>query len=168
VGFGGGVGGGFSDGRLRVQPGWPPRAHYSLGRSERGGRVLVAPGPHPIYYKRREVKEGVGGIGISRSRRDRNRYRIEYLAELLGTPVKTVGLRPRSLALVMWKDEAAYLAEAWKAHRRIYRAWDAVVESLRELELLTEEEAKGLRPDLRTAVDDQRESKFPVLPRLPG
>jgi hypothetical protein len=114
------------------------------------------------------VKEGTGGIGGSGSSRDRNLYRIEYLAELLGTPVKTIGLRPRSYAILTWKDEATYLEETWKAHQRIYRAWDAVVESLGELELLTAEEARGLRPEVRTIVGDQRESKFPRLPRLPG
>jgi hypothetical protein len=172
LGIGGGIGGGFgSRGRLRVRPGWPPRAHYSLDknyRGGRGGRVLVAPGPHPIYYKRREVKEGAGGIGTTTSLGDRNRYRIEYLAELLGTPVKSIGLRTHSFVVVAWKDEASYLADAWNAHQRIYRAWDGVVESLLDLELLTAEEAKGLRPELKTIVDDRRESKFPRLPELPG
>ena len=109
-----------------MRPGWPPRAHYSLSKYEYKDRVLIAPGPHPVYYLRKEVKEGVGGIGGSSGHEDRNRFRIEYLAALLGTPVKAVGLRPRSFAVVLWKDEASYLAEAWKAHQRIYRAWDAV------------------------------------------
>lgn len=169
IGLGGGAGSGFgSRSRLQVRPGWPPRAHYSLGRAEHGGSVLVAPGPHSIYYVRREVKGGSGGIGSTWSHGDRDRYRIEYLAALLGMPAKKIGLRQRSFAFVMWKDEASYLEEAWKAHQRIYRPWEDVVESLRELDLLTEDEAKGLHPEVKTIVDDQRESKVPALPELPG
>jgi hypothetical protein len=162
-GLGHGIGGGRGDGRLTVAEGWPPRAYYSL--TDRKG-VVVAPGRHPISYRRKVVTKGTGGIGGSTPREDRHPLRLEYLAQLLDTDPKQLPLRARSHVRIAWSGARSFEDEVRAARRRIRSAQRQVAARLKERDLLTEKEAADFTPRVKLEIKDHREPKSPPLPEL--
>jgi len=162
-GLGSGIGGGRGDGRLTVAEGWPPRAYYSLTN---GKGVVIAPGRHPIAYRRKVVTKGTRGIGSSTPQEDRQPLRLEYLAQLLDTDAKALPLRARSHIRIAWSGARSFEDEVRAARRRIRLAQRRVVAGLKERELLTENEAADFTPRVKLEIKDHREPKSPPLPEL--
>ncbi len=168
IGLGGGAGGGFGGRRrgvVTILDGWPPRALYALTAHE-AGATLLAPGPHPVYYRRKVVSRRTGGFIAWRPLGNRNSYRFDYLADLVGTQPRQLGIKEKSWVIVMWRDKQQYVREARKARRNIETAYHGILERLQALKLLTEEEAATLAPKIKTSIADERKEGSPLLPPL--
>jgi hypothetical protein len=161
--WGMGIGSAHGDGRLTVAEGWPPRAYYSLTD---GKGVQIAPGRHPISYRRKVVEKGTRGIGSSAPKKDRNFRRVEYLVQLLGTDATQFPLLSGYHVRIAWSDARRFEEEVGAARRRIRSAHRQVVARLKERGLLTEKEAAALAPKIKLDIKDFREPKSPPLPEL--
>jgi hypothetical protein len=166
IGIGGGVGGALRGrGGAIVLDGWPPRAFYTLTQPG-AGATLFAPGPHPISYRRKVIEQGRGALGSRRPSGDRNGYRFDYLAELIGTQPKQLAIRQRSHVVVTWRDNQQYLQDVTKARGDIEAGYRRVLDRLQALKLLTKDEASALKPKIKLVISDERKEGLPPLPPL--
>jgi hypothetical protein len=161
-GYGGTGGGGVVCGGSGFRPGFPPLYSYKLVDLPAQGDVLLAPGRHPIYY-RRDLSTSTSFNAI-----DKNIFRFEYLADLLATQPDQLPLQPAILREVVWKGAEAYLAELRDAREQVNRGFQGLMRQLQERELLTGREADGLRPQVEFTVIDGRAERQPPLPEVPG
>ncbi len=153
-GYGGGIGGGSSMcGGAGMRPGFPPLFYYALVDVPSPGDVMLAPGRHPIFYRRSQNPSN-SAVTI-----DRNVYRFEYLADLAGVAVKDLPLQPTVSLTVTWKGADAYLAELRVARQQ-------VLANFATLSRMLEEPDAGL-PQIEFTVMDIRVNQQSPLPETP-
>lgn len=162
-GGGGGCGGG--GGYTQLPEGFPPVGHYALTLSGRRGAVVVAPGRRKVYYVRTLARGG--GAGCVPLTRDESR--VGYLAGMLGTTEKELGLEVRPLREVVCKD-ARQCGRALAAVRdEVVGAYAGALGRLLDAELLDPAEAAGLKPDITFYLNDSRDRRtFPLPGKLKG
>lgn len=158
-GYGGGIGGVAARcGGPGFRPGFPPLHLYVLADYALPGDVVLAPGRHPIYYRRQETgSDSYGAI-------DRNLYRYDYLADLLMTQPEYLPLRPEVSRIVTWKGADEYLAELEAARQQVEASFQSLVRVLRDRDLATSRETDGLKPQVEFNVIDRRANPQPSLP----
>jgi len=118
----GGVIGGVIGGIVQSVPqaGWPPRRGYDLTLGPCDGCVLLADGPHPVYYLR-------GRVWRETDRQmDRNVCVHEYLARLLSVPPDRLPISLQPKLIHKWTTPEnyrvaglAFLAEQEKNYREV-------------------------------------------------
>jgi hypothetical protein len=160
-GHGGSGGSGSRCGGIGFRPGFPPLYLYVLADRAQPGDVVLAPGRHPIYYRRQQT------CSTSYSSIDRNVYRYDYLADLLLTQPEYLPLRPEVSRTVAWKGADEYLAELEAARQQANAGFESLVRMLKERDLATSRETDGLRPRVEFTVSDQRANQQPPLPTEP-
>jgi hypothetical protein len=161
-GFGSGIGGGGCGcGGSGFRPGLPPPYSYSLSQSPQPGDVILAPGLHPIYYRR---QQGASECFISV---DRNRYRFEYIGNLLHTRPEYLPLKPELSRKVLWKGSDGYLIAVRQLREEVNAGFRSLARMLQESGLATARETDGLRVQLELHAVDTRQTKQPPLPPLP-
>jgi hypothetical protein len=168
IGLGGGRSGGFGDGLLLVPEGYPPTVFYKLSTLKKLESVLVADGPHPVYYERRERKGrhlGVGGGGFDRNTQDLVR---EWLGVLVGRKASDLGIPEKRNLSIAYESPEHFTAEAKAARDRLLANHGKLVKALVAKNLVSEAEAKALKPRLNITVDDRRKKKDPPLPKFPA
>jgi hypothetical protein len=153
-GVGAGWGGGMSVcGAYWAPPGFPPWFQYRFTTFPQRGDVAFAPGPHTVYYRRQM------GSGFSDSKVDRDPYRREYLAYLLGRELSSFTFNPRAYDTILWKgpeDFTRDFALLWESKKNMFQM---LVHDLRERDLLSDEEAESLKPNISFQIHDEREDK---------
>lgn len=161
-GEGGSMGGGVSRcGGIGFRPGFPPLYVYVLADHAQPGDVVLAPGRHPICYRRQQNPSD------SSSSINRNAYRFDYLADLLLTQPENLPLRPQVTRAVVWKGAGDYLAELEAARQQASSGFQSLVRMLKERDLATSGETDGLKPQVELTVIDQRANQQPPLPTEP-
>lgn len=162
-GYGAGEGGGVARcGGMGFRPGFPRLYYYVLADYALPGDVLLAPGRHPIHYRRQQTGSN------SYSAIDRNVYRYDYLADLLMTQPEFLPLRPEVSRIVTWKGADEYLAELQAARQQADAGFQWLVRMLKERDLATLRETDGLKPQVEFNVIDKRANQQPPLPAAPG
>jgi hypothetical protein len=168
IGTGGGVSGSsVGCGVASTPDGFPPTALYRLVEQESRGAVVVAPGPHPIYYERQIVQPGVAGqTGVSSSEtfRDRDKFRMEYLAVLLQTTIEGLKLNPQLSFSIAWNGTEHYKKEVKHIREKVEGSYKALIKELIERGLLSSQEAGTLAPSISIFVQDLRRDKRIQLP----
>jgi len=166
TGFGSGEGGGAGGGNLCCgMPSFPrdlpPAAIYQLVLTPDRGDVLVAPGKHPVYY-RRTLGACRGG---SFREVDRQQYRLDYLAELSRLSPDTIKQALAPSTIIQWTAPDAYSSQVEAAVSAQQAAILQLLESLHSGGGLEHEEADALQ--LRILIDqvDQRKNGE-ALPNL--
>jgi len=149
--YGAGGGGGVSNcGGVGYRPGFPPLYHYTLTSTPARGDRLLAPGRHPIHYRRRRNPSHNGGIV------DRERYRLEYLAQLLDTQPEKLPLRRSSIRSIDWPGADRYPAAIEAVREEMAAQFAALVQMLHARGLATPHETDGLRPRIDLNIIDTR------------
>jgi hypothetical protein len=139
------------------RPGFPPLYLYVLADYALPGDVLLAPGRHPIHYRRQQT--GSNSYSVI----DRNVYRYDYLADLLMTQPECLPLRREVSRIVTWKGADEYLAELQAAREQVEASFQSLVRMLKERDLATSRETDGLRPQVEFNVIDKRANQQPPL-----
>lgn len=161
----GGCGGGCGSG------GWPedfpPVGFYSLTARASRGAVVFAPGKYPIYYRRTERHDG--GCGYDYTSYVRDFYRVEYLADLLGTTADDLKLDARPSHTIICKDARQCRGELVGVRQGIEQSYAVVVGTLVEKNLLDASDAAALPPDITFMLYDERQKKtFPLPEKIKG
>ncbi|MCU0724200.1 MAG: hypothetical protein MUE73_00175 [Planctomycetes bacterium] len=179
-----------------VPEGWPPLAVYKLGGPPPSDwpaslppllpRFLVADGIRPIFARR------VGGERVwfccAGDGTDRDECRAEWLAELLRGARAKPGkddvrrrrwwrLRPLDLPLdlgpparivvdVRWTGRQPFLRQVRAEEEALRATFRDGVRHLAAAGVLTREEGRALRPEVRVTVDDRRTDRRAPLPPL--
>jgi hypothetical protein len=162
-GIGCGGGGGVSKcGGPGFRPGFPPLYCYVLADRAQSGDVVLAPGRHPIYYRRQQT----GSVNYNMI--DRNVYRFDYLADLLMTQPESLPLRPQDSRTLAWTGADEYLAGLEAARQEANAGFQSLVRMLKERDLATSRETDGLKLAVELTVIDQRANQQPPLPTEPN
>ncbi len=106
----GGGGGASACGGIGSRPGFPPLFFYRLHQNPAPGDVLLAPGLHPIYYRRQRNPSGAEALI------DRALFRHEYLAQMLDSEPQSLPLQAKVSRHMIWRNEEEYLATLRTLH----------------------------------------------------
>ncbi len=162
---------------LRVPTGFPPVEIYRLTDHPAPKSVVVATGPHPIYYERRIVDSGEEGrwdaSGMAKGFHlgdMSDNYRSEYLAALLGEDLQRVKFNSKPYRPIKWTGPQSYVDEVTIACRSVIDQYNKLVKRLVEGKVLTESEAVSLSPRVALKIADFRRDKSITVPEihLPG
>jgi hypothetical protein len=161
-GGGGGCGGNGSRHFELTPEGFPPAGRYSLTTSGVRGAVVLTQRRHAVYYVRAGSERGYLPDCVCDVVRDA--YRVEYLADLLGTTEEELGLEARSFHEVVCRDTRECRRKLAALRDETARTYAAVLERLLGAELLDPAEAAGLKPDLTLNLYDERDRRADLLP----
>jgi hypothetical protein len=170
-GYGMGVSSAVGCGVSQVADGFPPTARYQLIQGAERDAVVVAPGLHPVYYKRQVIEPGVTNqrwISDADHSVRRDLYCLEYLAALFGQSVSELGLRETYYKSIAWSGTQDYKVEVISLRELVTGNFERLKKQYIEKNLLSEAEAEALRPNLIITVMDMRENKTPPLPEISG
>lgn len=131
------------------------------------GNTLLVEGVRPVYYRRRLVpmNEQIG-VGHVSAFNDRDAYRRDYLALLLGADTQSLGFNPRPSYSIRWTSAEAFAAQANCLRDLNHRSFMQLATQLHDEGLLTDEERETLRAKITFAVHDLRTDKTIALPSL--
>jgi len=160
--------GGSGDGSARVPEGFPPYVWYQLRRGPASRGALLVGGPHPVFYERRERATSGLAVGGAICRLDTTETCLEWLGALLGEEVVDLGIKKRHSVSVGWTTAEAYLERVRAGQAQLLTAYWAVARRLVEAKLLTLDEARNLKPRVKTNVTDDRTDKTDAIPAVPA
>src|ERR1700722_10484462 len=173
-GAGGGFGGSASCCGAGMPPkpraGWPPLGVYAFGgcgdRVQPGATLLVG-GTDPAYYHRQVnatyQADGVSGCGCGL---DQDLVRQHYLTTLLNDSAEQPPVRAYVSHTIVWQGPDGYRGELTAFIGEQQRVFAQLARRLGERNLLSEADAKILRPKLQIRTVDWRASKQPALPTI--
>jgi hypothetical protein len=133
--------------------------------------VVVAPGPHPVFYERQVVEPGVTNqrwVGSADRSVERNLYCLEYLAALLDQSPSELKLQETYSKSIAWSGIERYKVDVISIRGLVIGNFERLKKRCVERNLLSESEAEALRPNLIIAVNDVRKNQTPQLPEIPG
>jgi len=167
LGVGEGGQGGIGCGMFGMPKDFPPTSIYELRQEVEDGDVLLVEGVRPVYYRCQVVPMNQQiGTGQESTFNDRDLFRRDYLARLLGTDTQSLAFNPRPSYSIRWTSAEAFAAQAKRLHDLHHRSFSQLATQLHDDGLLTSEESETLRPKLTFAVHDLRTDKTIVLPSL--
>ncbi|MBV9925434.1 MAG: hypothetical protein JOZ96_10495 [Acidobacteria bacterium] len=167
VHFGGNGGGGCGCCGFYVSPeGFPPVGYYVLTGLAGRGLVVLAPGKHPVFYRRLE-RPPTGGSFLLPPERDV--VRVEYLAELLDTTEDSLDFDARPSETVVCREAKQCRRELAGVRGRIQEAYAKLVGRLvEEGQLGGAGDAPAVPPMTFTLHDQRGRRTFPLPDRLKG
>jgi hypothetical protein len=169
-GYGGGCGGcGGGCNYFGGRDDYPPVFYYALTTANTRGAVVAAPGRHTVYYVRGLTPPCGRGRDFGCGNPPRDQYRVEYVADLLGTTEEDLKLEASPFREVVCRD-ARQCGRALAAVRdEIFGGYAGAVRRLLDAELLDPAEAAELRPDVTVRLNDRRErTTFQLPSKLKG
>lgn len=158
-------------GVFQVPDGFPPTALYRLTDRPSRDAVVIAPGPHSVFYERQVVEPGVTNQRWGSSYDygvERDRYRLEYLAALLGQTASQLELQENYSKSIAWTGIQRYKVDVISFRELVTGEFDHLKRQCVEGNLLSESEAEELKPNLIITVTDIRKNKTPPLPEISG
>ena len=173
-GSGGGAGGGLLccglAGLAMPRAGWPPLGAYAFGgcgdRVQPGATVLAV-GTDPAYYHRQvNSSYHVNNPFPCACRPDQDLVRQHYLTTLLRNSADQPPVLAHVARTIEWQGPDAYLGELAAFIREQQDVFSELARRLAGQSLLSEEEAKTIRPRLQIRIWDLRTSHQPALPTL--
>ena len=166
-GYGSGVSSGSSAcGGSGVTEDFPPTARYKLIQDPKRDAVVVAPGPHPVFYERQVFGTGMSWTSDDDQSVPRDRYCLEYMATLFDQSVSELELRETYSKSIAWSGIERYKVEVISFRELVAGNFERLKKQCVERDLLSEEEAEALKPNLTITVRDMRENKTPPLPEI--
>jgi hypothetical protein len=168
-GYGAGGCGGFGCGcnTFRSPDEYPPVFHHSLTTVSDGGAVVVAPGRRMVYYVRSASPPC--GCGESGRGSAKDQYRVEYVADLLGTTEEELKLEFRPSREVVCSDAGQCRRALAAVRDEIVGGYAQALKRLLDAGLLDPAEAAELKPDITLRLNDSRDRRpFPLPSKLKG
>ena len=163
-GFNGG--GGCGGGGTGLDREFPPIFYYALDNSAYRGAIVLATGPHVIYYTRALYPSSCPS---SADWFDRDWMRVEYLEELLRGDKAVADFKSAFWQEVVCKDERQCRKALAGVRDEITRAHGALLRKLLDESLLDGAEAARLKPDITLDISDRRDRKsFPLPDKIRG
>lgn len=165
-GYGGGHGHGCG-GTRHFEPapvGFPPAGRYELNTSGVRGSVVLTGRRHTVYYVRTGPESGQAYYSDCGNEVKRDAYRVEYLADLLGTAEEEVGLEARPFHEVVCREARECRRKLAALRDETARTYAVVLERLSAAGLLDPAEAAELKPDLTFTLYDERDGRTSPLP----
>jgi hypothetical protein len=158
----GGAGGGgvIGCGGPGHRPNFPPVYWNVLNNQGTRGDILLAPGPHPIYYRRTQSPSR------SFSMIDRDEYRIEYMAHLLSSAPERLPLKAQDYFAVQWQGSDHFLAIIAEARSKAQLAFQAVIRQLHDRKLVSARQTEGMKIGITWEIRDIREDRSTPLPAI--
>lgn len=157
--------------RRFVPEGYPPIAYYQLTNQQTPGAILVAPGPHPIYYERTVVEPGhemlLDSPGVqwnSHFGDRRDPMRLEYLAMMLGVPADKVRFDTKPLRTIQWSGQEHYARTLEGVCTLVLGKFDSLKALLTARGLITSSEAAAIHARVHLKIFDFRQDKRIPLP----
>jgi hypothetical protein len=154
----------------KPKAGWPPLGVYAFGgcgNRVQPGATLLTGGTDPAYYHRQVNAsyqvEGVPGCGCGL---DQDLVRQHYLTTLLSDSPEQPPVRAHVSHTIAWQGPDAYRAELAAFIGEQQQAFAQLTRRLGERSLLSEADAKIIRPKLEIRVWDVRASQQPALPTV--
>lgn len=166
IGAGGGAFGGRGDSFVRLPENFPPYVHYYFYYRPVLGARLLADGPCPVYYVRREYKRGGLVTGIGAGGRELRKSCLEWLTALLGKKPGEFEVPKTTYKVIHWETPQTYLSEALAAREKALAPWRDAVILCMKTELLGREEAADLTVPFTLELKDRRGEKREPLPEL--
>ena len=151
----------------RTPVGFPPVGAYSLewGTTDDalGGDVLLAPGPHNIYYKRTVVPAGAEGRIATPppAAPDRQQFLLEYIERLSGLTAENGSTLFHPVTTIEWRS-AADCARAIEA--ALDRQATNIAALLADQKQLGRVNLDGIRMEIAPTVEDRRQNASGDLP----
>jgi hypothetical protein len=144
-----------------------PTSIYELTEEAAEGNVLVAEGLRPVYYRHQFVPLNQQiGVGHESTFNDRDIYRRDYLALLLGQDPQSLGFNPRPSYPIQWTTPEAFAADARRIRELQRRSFLQMAGRLHDEGLLSAEGRETLHPKITFEVHDLRSYKTVPLPVL--
>jgi hypothetical protein len=140
--------------------GWPEAGNYTLTPSGDPPAVLLAQGPHPVYFTRTvdALYNGLSEVGFG-CEVSYDLARQQYLAELLGAPQSKQLFPTTQNREIVWGSQSAYENELDAMVISLNRDIARAIQELETRGLLTPEEAATARPSLWVNVSDHRQNR---------
>jgi hypothetical protein len=164
-GWGGGDGGG-GRGFCAPPEGFPVVASYTLTDYAARGAVVVADGPHTIFYTR-HFNLCSGEDDSLSLRGSPDRYRLEFLLAMLGITPDESKFDVNPYFEIIWQDARQYAREVRRIRREVRQSYRDLLRQLQESKLLLPTEAEALTPNISYEISDQRNGSPPPLPEVP-
>jgi hypothetical protein len=163
-------GGGCGDGWVKIAEGYPPTGIYELTPESSDDGALFCDGPIPVYCRRGTVAPHIWvGRGYCWSEINRNRYRLEYLATLLGVSKNSLETGHQKSFFIRWQGIDKYNNDLDEMLDHEKEAFAHLKEQLIQRDLLTLEEAEMLHPNIKLPmVVDLRKDRLIPLPIREG
>jgi hypothetical protein len=170
IGSGGGGSSQCCGAGLPFEPraGWPPLGVYAFagcGDRLQPGAAVMAGGTDPAYYNRHVTASyqlaALPGCGCNP---DQDLVRQHYLTTLLFDSAEQPPVRAHVSHTIVWQGQDAYQSELAAFIGDQQHVFAELARRLGERSLLSEAEAKTLRPKLQIRIWDQRGSQQPALP----
>jgi len=148
---------------------WPEIGTYAL-TDPRSGATLLVDGADPSYYIRkvdrlydRDIYGGGHCSDVIPYSWDA--IRQHYLTRLLGKPQDEPALKISIDQRIAWANSEAYLSYLRVFVRQQQMKFAEVAGRLRDRHLMTEDEARGVKPRIEITIHDYRADKTNPLPR---
>jgi hypothetical protein len=129
LGAGSAYGIAVGDGIGQDPKGHPPHAEYRFENAPRQGLVVIAAGPHPVYYWRRVSADFQYGVSELRIGGPTDADRLAYLHAMLGSANPPVA-RAETVTWVRWASSAALMKRVEELRADIQRGYRVLVEDL--------------------------------------
>jgi hypothetical protein len=135
---------------------FPPPVFYRLVDNPEPGDVLLAPGRHPIHYRR------LADTSTKFTHVDRDQYRQEYLADLLHIEPRSLPLEAYPVRTIEWRGEEAYTEGVRRIRADLLRGFRETADLLAARGLEGMSDTAGLQPDIQIYIQDERSLRSPL------
>ncbi len=154
----------------KPKAGWPLLGVYAFGgcgdRLQPGATVLAG-GTDPAYYYRQvTVSYQAAGGSVCGCSPDEDLVRQHYLTTMLSDSAERPPVRAHVSHTIAWQGLDSYRSELAAFIGGQQRIFAELTRRLGEQNLLSDAEAKWIRPRLEVRVSDQRTSRDPALPAV--
>ena len=178
-GVGGGVSVGIACGVGQDPPAYPPHAEYRLGSSPQPGLIVLAPGPHPVYYSRTVTTSFQYPVSEASTEGPNDEDRVKYLRAMSpdtgGTP-----FRAHTVETVTWSTAGALSQRVRELRSLVERRFRFLVERAREFRLTSAAFTRSrsvpaapsdssdmvVEPPIELNIVDQRRDRAVPLPKF--
>lgn len=155
-------------GLTQVPRDYPPIGFYEITDRPIVGAVVLAAGPHVVYYQRSVILPGQVGAPASLGSGDidRNREIVEFLKALVGPGLLSSDLKPSEQFAVVWGGPLNFAASVREIKSAVKHKYQQVAAGLISKGLLTPDEALAATTTFHFELSDQRADRSVPLPQV--
>ena len=160
---GGGVSVGVACGIGQAAPGYPPHAEYRFEFGPRPGVIVLAPGPHPVYYSRTVTTSFQYPVSELSTVGPADEDRVEYLRAM---SLETGGIpfRAHTVETVPWSTADALSQRVRELRPLVEQRFRSLVDGARRFRSVPADLV--VQPPIDLRIIDRRSDKAVPLPKF--